>query len=159
MEQKTLAKWLKTIIVGVGICGLAVCALILPDYGKSLVGDDAVLAKRYWPWLVFLWLTAIPCYAALVYGWKIAANIGLDRSFSNENALYLKRVALLAAGDTVFFFAGNVILLFLNMSHPGVMLASLLVVFAGFAVTVAAMALSHLVHKAALLQEQSDLTI
>jgi hypothetical protein len=45
------------------------------------------------------------------------------------------------------------------MSHPGVTLLSLLIVFAGIAIAVAAAALSHLVHKAAALQEQSDLTI
>ena len=159
MEQKTLARWLKVILIGVGLCGLVVYGAILPLYGQSLVGSNPEMANRYWPWLIFLWATGVPCYAALVIGWKIAANIGLDRSFSEDNARHLKRIALLAAGDTVFFFVGNVVLLFANMSHPGVVLGSLLVVFAGVAVTVAAAALSHLVLKAALLQEQSDLTI
>ena len=45
------------------------------------------------------------------------------------------------------------------MSHPGVTLLSLLVVFVGIAAAVAAAALSRLVKKAAALQEQSDLTI
>ena len=45
------------------------------------------------------------------------------------------------------------------MNHPGVILMLLLVVFAGVAVAVAAAALSHLVKKAAVLQEESDLTI
>lgn len=45
------------------------------------------------------------------------------------------------------------------MSHPGVALFSLLVVFAGVAVAVASAVLSHLVQKAAVLQEQSDFTI
>ncbi len=53
----------------------------------------------------------------------------------------------------------KLVLLFLNMSHPGVVLGSLLVVFAGAAAAVAAAALSHLVRKAALLQEENDLTI
>ena len=159
MEQKILSRWLKLILVGVGLCGLVVYALILPLYGQGLVGQNPEMANRYWPWLIFLWATGVPCYIALVIGWKIAANIGLDRSFSKENARHLKRIAFLAAGDTVFFFVGNVVLLFANMSHPGVVLGSLLVVFAGVAVTVAAAALSHLVLKAALLQEQSDLTI
>ena len=45
------------------------------------------------------------------------------------------------------------------MSHPGVVLASFVVVFVGVAVAVASAALSHLVKKAAALQEQSDWTI
>ncbi len=159
MEQKTLSRWLKVILVGVGLCGLVVYGAVLPLYGQSLVGQNPDMANRYWPWLIFLWATGVPCYAALVIGWRIAVNIGKDRSFSEDNARHLKRIALLAAGDAVFFFIGNIVLLFANMSHPGVVLGSLLVVFAGVAVSVAAAALSHLVLKAALLQEQSDLTI
>jgi hypothetical protein len=159
MEQKTLSRWLKVILVGVGLCGLVVYGAVLPLDGQSLVGQNPDMANRYWPWLIFLWATGVPCYAALVIGWRIAVNIGKDRSFSEDNARHLKRIALLAAGDAVFFFIGNIVLLFANMSHPGVVLGSLLVVFAGVAVSVAAAALSHLVLKAALLQEQSDLTI
>ena len=54
---------------------------------------------------------------------------------------------------------GNLLLLVLNQSHPAVVLFSMLIVFAGVAVAVAAASLSHLVKKAADLQEQSDLTI
>ena len=45
------------------------------------------------------------------------------------------------------------------MNHPGVVLASFGVVFVGIALSVAFAALSHLVKKAAALQEQSDWTI
>ena len=159
MEQKTLSKWLKAILIGVGLCGLVVYFIIIPSYGVSLRTQYPEFANRFWPWLIFIWVTAIPCYAALVIGWKIAANIGADRSFSEDNAKYLKWIAWLAAGDAAFFFLGNNVLLFLNISHAGILLFSLIVVFAGIAVTVAAAALSHLVKKAAALQEQSDLTI
>ncbi len=159
MEQKALSKWLKIILIDVGICGLIVYLMIIPSYGQSLVFDYPEFSNRFWPWLTFLWASGIPCYTALVFGWKISSNIGRDRSFSNENAKYLKWISWLAAGDGIFFFVGNVILLFADMSHPGVALLSLLIVFAGVAVAVAAAALSHLIQKAAVLQEQSDLTI
>ena len=159
MEQKSLAIWLKIILVGVGICGLVVYFVVFPSYGESLVNDYPEFANRFWPWLIFLWISGIPCYAVLLFGWKIATNIGRDQSFSNANAKYLKWIAWLAAGDGIFFFVGNIIFLFTNMSHPGVALFSLLVVLAGVAVAVASAVLSHLVQKAAVLQEQSDFTI
>ena len=159
MEQKALAKWLKIILIGVGVCGLIVYGGVIPGYGASLANQYPEFSGRFWPWLIFLWLTAVPCYTALVLGWRVAGNIGRDRSFSLENAKLLALISRLAAGDAVFFFVGNVALLLLNMSHPGVFLLSLLVVFAGVAVAVAAACLSHLVRKAADLQEQSDLTI
>ena len=159
MEQKSLSKWLKLVLLGVGICGLVVYLVILPGYGVSLRSQYPEFANRYWPWLIFLWVSGVPCYIALALGWRIAGNIGRDASFSLENARHLRAVSLLAAGDAAYFFLGNVVLLFLNMSHPGVTLLSLLVVFAGAAVAVGAAALSHLVRKAALLQEENDLTI
>lgn len=159
MEQKALSRWLKFVIIGVGICGLFVYFGILPSCGNSMVAEYPEFANRFWPWLIFLWMTAIPCYAALVFGWKIAENIGLDKSFSKENAKLLEWIARMAAGDSTFFFVGNIVLLFCNMSHPGVVLLSMVIVFAGVAITVAAAALSHLVLKAAALQEESELTI
>ncbi len=159
MNQQKLSAWLKGIIIGIGLCGLVVYFAVLPAMGDSLIEGSPEFASWRWPWLIFLWVTALPCYAALAAGWQIAANIGKDRSFSGDNARLLQRIARLAAGDTAFFFLGNVVLMLLSMNHPGVLLASLLICFAGVAVTVAAVCLSHLVHKAADLQEQSDLTI
>ena len=86
-------------------------------------------------------------------------NIGKDRSFCVENARLLKWISALAAADAAFFFLGNILYLLLGWSHPGVTLLCLLVVFVGVAISVAAAALSHLVMKAAALQEQSELTI
>ena len=159
MEQKALARWLKLIVIGTGVCGLAVYLLLVPGYGLSLRGQYPEFSDRFWPWLGFLWASGLPCFGVLVLGWRIAGNIGRDASCSLANARYLKWVSWLAGGDAVFFFLGNLALLFLSMSHPGVALLSLLVVFAGAAVAVVAAALSHLVQKAALLQEENDLTI
>lgn len=159
MEQKDLSKWLKFILVGVGICGTIVYFVIIPSYGASLVSLYPEFSNRYWPWLIFLWATAVPCYSALALGWKIASDIGADHSFTKKNASRLKWVSWLAAFDAAFFFIGNIVLLFANMSHPGIVLLSLLIVFAGVSIAVAAAVLSHLVNKAAMLQEESDLTI
>ncbi len=159
MKQKFFAKWLKGIILGVAVCGLIVYFHVLPILGQLIVAYDPAASYCFWPWLWFLWLSGIPCYLVLFFGWKVITNVGQDKSFSVENARLLKWISLLAGIDAAFFFLGNLILLFLNMNHPGVAIASLFVEFVGIAVAVAAAALSHLVDKAAVLQEQSDLTI
>ena len=159
MKQTSLAKWLKVILFGVGVCGMVVYALVLPKVGQEIIHEREELRGYFWPWLIFLWTSGVPCYVALALGWKIASNIGADRSFSLANAKLLKGIAGLALGDAAFFFLGNLVFLFLNINHPGVVLFSLIVEFAGVAAAVAAAALSHLVQKAAALQEQSDLTI
>ena len=160
MKQGALSKWLKFIIVGVGICGLVVYGMVIPILGQWIAAfEQGVYDYCYWPWLVFIWITGIPCYIVLILAWKIASNIGVDRSFCAENAKLFKWISVLALGDAIFFFAGNILYLFLNMNHPSIVLFSLLVVFAGVAVAIASAALSHLVLKAEVLQEQSDWTI
>lgn len=159
MDQRAFSKWLKFIIVGVGLCCAAAYNIVLPLYGVGIVAANPEFTYRFWPWLTFLCGTALPIYAALVFAWKIAANIGRDKSFSRENAVSLKWISWLAAGDTVYFAAGSALMLILGMSHPGIMILSIMVAFVGVAVTVASAALSHLVLKASALQEQSDLTI
>ncbi|MBR4059961.1 MAG: DUF2975 domain-containing protein [Lachnospiraceae bacterium] len=160
MKQNALSKWLKFIIIGVGSCGLIVYGMVIPMFGQIFATYlNGEFDYCYWPWLGFIWATGIPCYLVLMFAWKIACNIGEDRSFTAANAKYLKWISILAAADAAFFFTGNIIYLFLNMSHPGIVLFSLLVVFAGVAVAIAAAALSHLVLKAEVLQEQSDWTI
>ncbi len=151
MKQSALSKWLKLMIAGVGICGGVIYAVLIPMLARAMVDRYPEFGNCQWPWLILIWATAVPCCAALVFGWKIAANIGADRSFSAENAKLLKWISVLAAVDSAIFFAGNLIYLLLGMNHPSIVLGSVLIV--------AAAALSHLVLKAAELQIQSDLTI
>ncbi|SFH87221.1 Protein of unknown function [Pseudobutyrivibrio sp. OR37] len=159
MELKALEKWLKVILIGVAICGLVLYFVLFPALGESIVYNNPEFSYCYWPWLIFLWVSGIPCYAVLVIGWMIATNIGNNKSFSLANVEHFKRISWVAAGDTAYFFIGNVVLLFLNMSHPGITLCSLMVVFIGVSITVASAVLSRLVKNAAELQEESDLTI
>lgn len=159
MNQNSLSKWLKCIIVLIGGCGILVYGWIIPSFGRDLSEANPEFAYCYLPWLILIWVTGIPCCVALAFAWRVAANIGKGRSFSMENSRLLKRISVLAITDTAFFFAMNIVYLLLNMGHPGIVLLSLLVLAAGIAISVAAAALSHLVLKAAMLQEQSDLTV
>ncbi len=159
MSQKSLSKWLKGIVAGMGICGAIIYLYLVPVWGKELVGANPEFSNCYIPWLVVILISAIPCYGVLYLGWKISSEIGKDNSFSVENAAYLRNIAVLAVSDSAYFFAANLVLMIMGMNHPGIFLLSLLVVFAGIVVTVAAAALSHLVQKAAEIEQENELTI
>lgn len=159
MTQKSLSRWLKGIIVGIAICGLVIYGGLIPMFGKELVDAYPEFSYCYYPWLTILWVSAIPCYLVLFNGWKIMVEIARDNSFSMENARYLKRICILALVDSAYFFVANLVLFFLNMNHPGILMASLFVDFAGVAVAVTAASLSHLVLKAAEIQQENNLTI
>ena len=159
MKQKSLSNWLKAIIIGMGIVGLVFYGLVVPALGNDLVSHYPEYNDAYYLWVVFLWLTAIPCYIVLYLAWKISANIGKDNSFSKENAVCMKYISMLAAGDSIFFFIGNIVYLVIGFNHPSIVLAALVIVFIGVSIAVAAAVLSHLILKAAQLKEENDLTI
>lgn len=159
MSQKGLANSLRAVIIGIGICGVLIYFYFLPVWGRAVINQAEGYERCYLPWIIFLWITAVPCYLALICGFKIASEIGKDNSFSEINARLLKYISGLAAFDSVFLFAGSIILYILDMSHGVLVLLTIMVVFGGITVTVAAAALSHLVYKAAALKKESELTI
>ena len=160
INLKSISIWMKVLIIGFALCGILVYGFGLHEIGTSFAENlgepygDYVL-----PWEILFWITAVPCYVVLIICWLVSNRIKKDLTFSNENARHFKWISILAGIDTGVFFAGNFILLALNMSHPGIFLVSLFVDFVGFAITVAAALLSRLISKAALLQEEIDLTV
>lgn len=159
MNQKTLSAVLKTITVCAAACFAVIFFVLIPMYGRALVLEYPEFEYCYTPWLVFLIVFSLPCFAALLLGWKIAANIGRDRSFSYDNAKYLGIISVLAGADSAFFVVGNIVLLCLSMSHPSITLLSLFAAFIGIAICAICAALSHLVRKAADMKAENDLTI
>lgn len=156
MSQKSLATRLKLIIAGTAVCGLAVFAAIIPYLWRERLPFGSA---DYWIELVYIWLSAIPCYAVLVFAWRIASNIGDGNSFAEPNARALHHISTLALIDTGYIFVGTLALLLMGSADVMIVLVALVIMFAGIAVSIAAAALSHLVMKAAQLQDESDLTI
>lgn len=159
MKQENVAKWLKAVVIGAALFGAGIYGYVIPTWGRAIAYDAPEFADRFWPWLIFLWGTAIPCYIALIFAWKIFTQIGKNNSFSFVNAKYFKHITNLALADVVYFLLGNFVLLMWNKSHPGVFFASLLVAFVGVAIAILSTALSQLVYKAAQMKEENELTI
>jgi hypothetical protein len=146
-------------IIGTGICGTILGLVVILGIGRDIVSTNPEFSSWFLPWTVFGILAAIPCYLTLIIGWSIADNIGNDRSFVMENAVKLARVSKLAAGDAMFFFIGNIILWLCGKNHPGMVIVSLFISFAGVVISVGMAVLSYHTRKAARLQEENDLTI
>ncbi len=158
MKQKSLARWLKGIILGMGsVVSLCMSGVVI--FGRDIVQQYPEYEQSYHVWCIFLWLVFVPCLYMLRFSWKIAVNIGKDNSFCKQNAVLMKRISSLAAIDSAFLFIGSMGFWLAGFSHPSIVLATFVMVFMGVAVSVAAAALSHLILKAAEMKEENDLTI
>ena len=87
------------------------------------------------------------------------SNIANDDSFTIENADLLAKIASLARIDSVFLLAWSVLFFTIKLINLQILVVSLFIVFIGIVVAAIFTALSHLVMKAADLQDQYDLTI
>lgn len=159
MTGTCFSKRLKVVLFGMALCGVFIYAFAVPQIGLIFISRYPEFSFWYVPWLVLLSLSGIPCYIALFLMWRITQSIQKGQAFTYQNAARLKRIALLAQTDAVFFVLGNLLFLLLGMNHPSVVLGSVGIAFVGEAIAVACKALSGLTQKAADLQEQSDLTI
>ena len=159
MKQKELSRWLRAIVVVCWVLCAVMGFLVAPWVFRQIAEADPARAWLTWPRLIVFWVALIPVVAALGLGWRIFAEIGRDNSFCLENARRLKIISYLAAGDTLLTLVYSVVLLPMNALYPAQMLLHLAIMFVGVAVAVAAAALSHLTRKAAVIQDENELTI
>lgn len=159
MKQKELSRWLR----GIVIVGWFTCALlawpIAPKLARDAAFDAPEMEGLIWPCLTFCWLGLVVVAVALWFAWQIFGEIGHDNSFCRKNARRLTMISRLALIDTVLCILAIIFLMLAGAMHPGVLLLVLLIAVIGAGFTVAAAALSHLTLKAALLQEENDLTV
>lgn len=159
MKQKELSRWLRVVVVIGWIACALLSVVVVPKLATDAATDWPEYAYLAMPCLAIFWLGMVPVVLALWYAWRIFGEIGRDNSFCRENARRLRVISWLALADTVLCVVSMIALLLLNALHPGIFLLMLLIAVIGAGLTVAAAALSHLTLKAAILQEDSDLTI
>lgn len=159
MNQAQLAQWLKFLTIIVGIIGLLVAFLFLPMIGQGVEESYPEFGFYHWPYLIWAWVTLIPCFAALCFFWKMCDEISKNNSFCHENAKRLQTISRLFLMDTIQFFAVSIVFLLLNMMHFGVLLVTLFLDVAGVSLSMIFAVLSHWVEKASELKENNDLTI
>ena len=163
MKPDKFSLMMKAVIIMIAVFGTLFYFVFIPMMGREMqqfyLNDLAYYNKLFYAWIVLIWITAVPCYAVLVLAWKMAVSVQNDTQFSHKNSGRLSKIALLAVIDGAFFFFMNIVYLIANVNHPGVVLVSLLILLVAIAFAAAAKVLAGMVDKAAVLQEESDLTI
>ena len=159
MKAKHFSFMMKFIIIALAVFGAVFYALV-----PNLVGFMAELLHFTvhgvcYPWTIVILLTAIPCYAVLVLAWLMANTVKKETQFSHKNADRLKKMAICALADGVFFLLANLWLWIEGLNISAVVILSVLVLLVAIAFAAVATVLAGMVEKAAVLQEESDLTI
>lgn len=159
MKQSELAKSLK-LFISLTCIILAICAfVVVPKIGKDISSSAPEYSYLYYPFLIFIWITIIPFYAALFEGWKISNEINKDNSFSKKNMDSLNKIRKYSLSECLLYFIGALILLYFNLLHLSILIIILFVIFIAMCISVFTAVLAHLVQKAYDLKNENDLTI
>ncbi len=165
MQQKTLISWLKAIVVLFALLLAVLLFLIVPTMGWQATLRAPQASFLFWPCLIFIWVLGSPVYLMLIEAWKVCGRIASGRPFCAGNARSFVAIGQYSLLDCGLLFAGNAALAAVNALQKlhiypaGIPLFSLLLIFIGLAVSVAAATLSHLIYKACEINEENQLTI
>jgi hypothetical protein len=159
MSSKSSGSLMRVSVIATAICGLFLCIYVIPSFGQSINYTYPEFSSWFWPWLIFTWLVALPCFAILVFVWKVSGAVMRETVFTLQTAKWVKMGALLLLSEAVLLFVGNVLLMLLNMNHPGVLLLSIIGDIFVIALALLASVLSRYLTKAAVLQEESEGTL
>ena len=159
MSKKYLVQTTRSIILLLAVLGLAFFGAAVPVGGSQLLENAPELSYCYLPWIVFIEMMVVPCYAVLVRTWEIITSLLYDRMFTAANARNFQRISIITFTTTVYFFFGNTALFFLNMSHPLIYLISFAFIGIGVGVALAAAILSYRAGQISNIQEQSKLSV
>ena len=153
MSSKALCGWVRAATIGVSACFLVLMGYVVP------VLLDSEHSPGYTPWLIFLWVCALPCFAVFACVWKVSGEIKREKVFTLRTARWVHTAAILLFADVGLFFIGNLVFIIIGLSRPGILMCSLLIDIFGVSLALAAATLSRYLTKAAVLQEESEGTI
>lgn len=159
MKQKELSNWLKLIIVFCGILGLLLCVYFGPEIGREVLLNSEKMKVLYKPFIVFIWITGIPFYIALILGWQICLDISSNQAFTIKNADRLKKISVLAMIEGLIYIVALVYLLVDQILSTNILTIILLILFFAVIISVFTSMLSHLVREASKIKTDNDLTI
>ena len=159
MTQSEISKWLKAVTVLMAVMGIVFFFIIVPILAVISKWRYPELAFLFYPGLAYDVAIAIPCYAILYHFWQVCRQIGLDNSFSKENANAFISISRFSFFLTIEWFIGLLFLAIGGWMKTGALLILIFGIFLSMIVTIITAALSHLILKAYEMRQENELTI
>ncbi len=160
MNQKTISR----VLIAGGAIAAAAGVFLFFGYGTAVAlscrQEFPELGFLFWPGLIWLWVIGLTYLAAMADYFRIVINIGKDRSFIQENARGLGRIARWMCVAGGLWLLGDILPgLIWGVSLGVGWLAMLLAALASFAMGMLAWGLGRLLARAVQMKEENDLTV
>ncbi len=158
MNEKFLTSLTRFAIIVIGICGLLSCLFWVPiSIGKGTFCDIPWWTIEFSVQYVFHWVVSLPCFGLLGIAWRISSNMNKGKLFLGKNAFYVHNATIILIIDILVFLTGNII--FAAIGWNLWLVLHVFVAITGLVISIFMYILSKYLLSAAVLQEESDLTV
>ncbi len=154
--------FLKTVIAGMGIATLAICIFLLPMIAKGLPMEFPEIAYLKFPFLIGMYLSAIPFFVALYEAFKLLSYIDKNNAFSILSIKALRRIKYCGAVMSVLYAATLMPLLYHVADFddaPGLVAIGMIFTCAPVVIAVFAAVLERLLRNAIDIKTENDLVV
>lgn len=159
MNTNSIKNMMRVFIIALAVIGLIFYAYAVPVIGKTIANAYPEFSNCYYPWLVFISITAIPCYIVLIELWKLSTKVANEEVFEAPTVKIFNKISFMAALDIIFFLIMNLAFMLVGMNHPSILIGAFVVTIIGAAFSFCAKVAGEYVGQAAMLKEETDLTI
>ena len=148
--------WAAAALIGLLAVG---AVLILAGVAGMFYHDAPEYRYALWPCAAYAGVGALPCLMALGAFCRLIGLIQSDRSFSRESEKTVRFIAVMALVVSAYLTAGYAVMLMMGEGAAVLTVLLLFLVPAFLCVGLMALALARLIHRAALLREDNELTV
>lgn len=161
MTRKTMTIGLKSITALLAVLILFFFFVVLPSIGQAIARQNPEFAWAYWPCLIGAWVFMLPILTAFLPAWQVFDTIReKGKAFCHENASRFRLIGHCAMAAGIIFLCLIMIMTFRGAgSAPLVIAVTPLVLLFFLALSFVCHVFSHLVHEAAELKDENELTI
>lgn len=158
MERMTTLL-LRLVIYIVGLIVLGLCIFWLPYQANFFAETAPEFAHLKYPLLFGIYATAIPFFVALFQGLKLLRYIDKKQAFTDLSVVSLRNISYSAVAIGILYLVGIIFLVSQNAGHPGIVLISLVIIFAMIVIAVFAAVLQKLLKNVIDIKSENDMTV
>lgn len=148
--------WTASALIGLLAVG---AALMLAGVAGMFYHDAPEYRSALWPCAAYAGVGAVPCLLALGAFCRLIGLIQSDRSFSQESEKTVRFIAVMALIVCAYLVVGFAVSLITGVGAAMLTIVFLFLMPAFLCIGLMALALARLIHRAALLREDNELTV
>ncbi|MGO1470723.1 MAG: DUF2975 domain-containing protein [Tissierella sp.] len=150
---------LKLAVSLISIIILLLLIFFIPGIANYFEETAPEFGHMKWPLILGIYLTGLPFFIAVFNVFRLIKLIDVDAVFTMKSIKHLNIISKCSISEIIIYFLGLIYLYIEKAMQPGIVLLSLLIIFASFVIYVLIEILKELLLKAVKIKNENDLTI